>query len=102
MIDEYILENVISDSICPAMSQGMSEGRKDRHNKKTRCNPHTDPIEIESSYRRFPTVWLMAVPPMLLQFVLAVAAGVLATRDIALILEYTTVLPGVTFHVSWS
>ena len=42
----------------------------------------------------------MAVPPVLVQLVLAVAARVRATCHVALILEHTTVLLGVTLHVS--
>ena len=42
----------------------------------------------------------MAVPLVLVQLVLAVAAWVRATCRVALILEHTTVLLGVTLHVS--
>ena len=43
----------------------------------------------------------MAVPPVLLQLVLAIAASVPAPRDGALIREHTTVLLGVALHVRW-
>ncbi len=43
----------------------------------------------------------MAVPPMLLQLIQAIAASVPAPRDLALIREHTTVFLGVALHVRW-